>query len=220
MKLPAEKFIIFWCKLFGENRSQPIIAMPTMFSFLALLCGASALVVSPASMPLLGSSVTSSAPPAAAHMSLLHSRRAVLAGALAAAAPLAASATSALQADEKTLADEEKEVKIIDGSIKAERSAAFKDELAISRKNDEVLEAFKKGDKARAKDLEAELKTLTARYESEEQVVKSLLTKEAEEEAAEKAQLAKIGADKAADAAKEKIELAEAQKSMLANIKK
>lgn len=112
------------------------------------------------------------------------------------------------------------QVKIIDGSIKAERSAAFKDELAISRKNDEVLEAFKKGDKARAKDLEAELKTLTARYESEEQVVKSLLTKEAEEEAAEKAQLAKIGADKAADAAKEKIELAEAQKSMLANIKK
>lgn len=150
-------------------------------------------------------------PNSAVKMSL-QSRRAVLAGAIA-AVPLAASAS--FTSDKAELAKEDAEIAALDSEIKKERNLAFQDELALSKTNDEILAALKKGDKKKAEELRAKLKVLEARYSAEEKEVQLLTGEESKELALEKQTKAKVAADAKAELALENRELIEGEEAAL-----
>jgi len=123
------------------------------------------------------------------------SRRAVISTLpFAAALPFPALAVSLkeLVTDEKELASEEAVLKSTDAKLKGERDIAFKEEIALTKANEAYLEALKSGDKKKAAELSAKIKTLQAKYAADEQQVLALTKEEANEVALEKKTLAKV----------------------------
>jgi len=151
------------------------------------------LIGASSSMGLVMAPLQAHSAAAPVHMSM--SRRAVISTLpFAAALPFPALAVSLkeLVTDEKELASEEAVLKSTDAKLKGERNIAFQEEIALTKANDAYLEALKSGDKKKAAELSAKIKTLQAKYAADEQQVLALTKEEANEVALEKKTLAKV----------------------------
>jgi hypothetical protein len=166
-----------------------------------------ALVVTPTMAPVLTPA------PARPPVLMAHtSRRALLAGGVAAlATPLAARAS--LQSDQQALRAEEEAVSSIDALLKKARDSAFYDEIALEAKKDAWLDALKRGDGARQGQLLADIRALESKYAAEEAAVLDLTSKEATEATKESALRAQVRADQKAELALETREMLEGERA-------
>jgi len=174
----------------------------------------SALIATPASAPFCSSQSSASA----VQMSL--SRRAVAAGALAAAVPMAAfadtGALATLKSDLSKLEADEEVVKALDQVLNKERKLAFEDEVLLQKKTDAFLKALQKDDAAGVAAIKLEIKEIQARYDAEEKKVLALTAEETKAVDVENKLAAKVKVDMSAELAEEdkaliKAEIAEAE---------
>lgn len=145
------------------------------------------------------------------------SRRAVVAGALAAALPLAVSAET-LQQSKDELVLEQKVVEDLDKAINVERSQSRSDSNKLSTLNDKYLDALQKGKKKDAKAIQDQIKVLEAKVATEDAELKTLMATEAKEVEKERSLFFKFKQAKAAELAQLNKDLRDAEKLALKEV--
>lgn len=133
-----------------------------------------------------------------------YSRRALLAGALVAAAPLSALAATELEKDEAvlkrdevTLREEEFALRGIGSKISSQLKLERAQKAEMKKKSTEMAAAIEAGDKQKVVELSLEIDELRLKISAEDQLVADLRKEEKAEKAIELKQLAKVRAEEA-----------------------